>query len=129
MQPLWVEDFVRCLVAAIDRPDLTNKTIELAGEERLHYWEIANHVLDTTGLRRIPIRPPVKLFRRMMIVLSRFWSRPPVNRFFIDRFSVPEVAHLDSVIRHFDFHPIQMNRQTAYLRQLNWRRKLFRFNA
>lgn len=128
MQPLWVEDFVRCLVATLDRPDLLDKTIELAGEERLHYLEIVHHVLNTTGMHRFQIRPSVKLFRRMMIILSRFWRRPPVNRFFLDRFPVPEVAPLDSVLRHFDFHPVQMNQQTAYLRRLDWKRKLFRFD-
>jgi uncharacterized protein YbjT (DUF2867 family) len=129
MQPLWVEDFVRCLVAAVDRPSLLNKTIELAGEERLHYQDIVYHVLDTTGMRRYAIRPPVKLFRRMMIMMSRFWRRPPVNRFFLDRFSVPEVAPIDSVLRHFGFHPVHMNQQTAYLRRLDWRRRLFRFES
>jgi NADH dehydrogenase len=129
MQPLWVEDFVRCLVAAVDRPSLHNQTIELAGEERIHYWEIVHHILDSTGMRRFRIRPTVKLFRRMMIILSRFWIRPPVNRFFLDRFSVPEVAPIDSVLRHFDFHPVHMNQQTAYLRRLNLRRKLFRFDS
>ena len=129
MQPLWVEDFVRCLVAAVDRPSLHNTTIELAGEERIHYWEIVYHILDSTGMRRFRIRPTVKLFRRMMIILSRFWIRPPVNRFFLDRFSVPEVAPIDSVLRHFDFHPVHMNQQTAYLRRLDLRRKLFRFDS
>jgi hypothetical protein len=65
----------------------------------------------------------------MMIILSRFWIRPPVNRFFLDRFSVPEVAPIDSVLRHFDFHPVHMNQQTAYLRRLDWKRKLFRFDS
>jgi uncharacterized protein YbjT (DUF2867 family) len=129
MQPLWVEDFVRCLTATVDRPDLVDKTIELAGEERLHYFEIVHHVLDTAGMRRYRIRPSVKLFRRMMIIMSRLWRRPPVNRFFLDRFSVPEVAPLDSVLRHFGFHPVHMNQQTAYLRRLGWRRKLFRFDS
>jgi hypothetical protein len=129
MQPLWVEDFVRCLVAAVDRPSLHNQTIELAGEERIHYWEIVHHILDSSGMRRFPLRPSVKLFRRMMIIMSRFWIRPPVNRFFLDRFSVPEVAPADSVLRHFDFHPVHMNQQTAYLRRLDLKRKLFRFDS
>lgn len=129
MQPLWVEDFVRCLLAAVDRPDLGNETIEVAGEERLHYAEIVYHVLDTVGMRRYAIRPGIKLFRRMMIMMSRFWRRPPVNRFFLDRFSVPEVAPIDSVLRHFNFHPVHMNQQTAYIRRLGLRRKLFRFDS
>ncbi len=27
MQPLWVEDFARCLIACLERPDLVNQTI------------------------------------------------------------------------------------------------------
>jgi NADH dehydrogenase len=129
MQPLWVEDFVRCLVATVGRTDLHNQTIELAGEERLHYSDIVTHILYSTGMRRYRIRPSVKLFRRMTIIMSRFWRRPPVNRFFLDRFSTPEVAPLDSVRRHFDFPPVHMNQQTAYLRRLDWKRKLFRFDS
>ncbi len=129
MQPLWVEDFARCLLETVDRPSLRNKTIDVAGEERLHYEAIVHHVLDTTGMRRFPIRPSVKLFRGLTIILSRFWRKPPVNRFFLDRFSTPEVAPLDSVLGHFDFHPVQMNQQTAYLRRFGWRRKLFRFDS
>jgi uncharacterized protein YbjT (DUF2867 family) len=129
MQPLWVEDFVRCLIATVDRPFLHNKTIEVAGEERLHYEDIVNHVLDTTGMSRFAIRPSVKLFRSLVIIISRFWRQPPVNRFFLDRFSTPEVAPLDSVLRHFDFHPVHMNQQTAYLRRLDLKRILFRFDS
>jgi hypothetical protein len=129
LQPLWVEDFVRCLIAAVDRPELQNKTIEVAGEERFHYEDIVNHVLDTSGMSRYPIRPSIKLFRGLNIILSRLWRRPPVNRFFLDRFSTPEVAPLDSVRRHFDFSPVHMNQQTAYLRRLGLRRKLFRFGG
>jgi uncharacterized protein YbjT (DUF2867 family) len=129
MQPLWVEDFVRCLIATVDRPFLHNKTIEVAGEERLHYEDIVNHVLDTTGMSRFAIRPSVKLFRSLVIIISRFWRRPPVNRFFLDRFSTPEVAPLDSVLRHFDFHPVHMNQQPAYLRRLDLKRILFRFDS
>lgn len=129
LQPLWVEDFVRCLIAAVDRPELQNKTIEVAGEERFHYEDIVNHVLDTSGMSRYPIRPSIKLFRGLNIILARLWRRPPVNRFFLDRFSTPEVAPLDSVRRHFDFSPVHMNQQTAYLRRLGLRRKLFRFGG
>jgi hypothetical protein len=80
-------------------------------------------------MSRFAIRPSVKLFRSLVIIISRFWRRPPVNRFFLDRFSTPEVAPLDSVLRHFDFHPVHMNQQTAYLRRLDLKRILFRFDS
>ena len=31
-QPLWVEDLARCIVAAVNRPDLMGKTVSVAGE-------------------------------------------------------------------------------------------------
>jgi NADH dehydrogenase len=129
MQPLWVEDLVRCLVYTAESPAHLNQTVEVAGEERLHYEDLVHHVLTTTGMSRYPIRPSVKLFRWTAFVQAALWRKPPVSRFFLDRFSVPEVAPLDSVRRNFDFQPVHMNQQTAYLRRLGLNRRLFRFDS
>ena len=125
MQPLWVEDVVRCLVACLERPDLIGKTIEVAGEERLRYAEIVQQVLHTARLRRVPISVSIKLVRPFSALLFGWRRRPPVTRFMMDRFSVPEVAQLDSVLRHFGFHPSRMVQSMTYLRRRKLRRRLF----
>ncbi|MDX1440104.1 MAG: NAD(P)H-binding protein [Rubricoccaceae bacterium] len=125
MQPLWVEDVARCLVACLERPDLIGKTIEVAGEERLRYAEIVRQVLHTAQLRRLPISVSIKLIRPLSALIFGWRVWPPVTRFMMDRFSVPEVAQLDSVLRHFDFHPARMGQRISYLRQRTLRRKLF----
>jgi NADH dehydrogenase len=126
MQPLWVEDLARCLAATVDRDDLLGQTLELAGDERLRYSGLARHVLQTAGLNRYPLSVTPKLIRPVSAVLFGWWLRPPVTRFFLDRFSVPEVAANDSVYAHFGFRPGRIGQHTSYLRSPGLQKRLFR---
>jgi len=126
MQPLWVEDLARCLAAVVDREELLGQTLELAGEERLRYRDIARQVLRTAGLSRLDLAVTPKLVRPLSAVLFGWQRRPPVTRFFLDRFSVPEVTAVDSVYRHFGFRPGRLAQHTSYIRAPGHRRRLFR---
>jgi NADH dehydrogenase len=126
MQPLWVEDLIHCLMLSLERNDLENSMIEVAGEERMRYEEIARITLRAAGIKRRPIAPAVKLLRPISALLFGWWLRPPITRFGLDRFSVPEVAPVDSVYQSFGFRPTLMHRQIAYLRGPGTRRRLFR---
>ncbi len=116
-QPLWVEDFVRCLAATVERPDLDGRTLELAGEERLRYAEMTRYVLSAAGLRRWPLGLPPIVCRAIVLPAFGWWRHPPLTRFAVDRFSTPEVVELDAVYRHFGFRPARLAAQTAYLRR------------
>ena len=126
MQPMWVEDLVRCLAASVDRDDLLGQTIELAGEERWHYRDIARQAIRTAGINRYALGLTPKLIRPLSALCFGWWRRPPVTRFFMDRFSAPEVAPVDSVFRHFAFRPGRMGQHTSYLRGRGQRWRLFR---
>jgi uncharacterized protein YbjT (DUF2867 family) len=52
-QPLWVEDYAYCLLKTLERPDLVNRTITVAGAERLSYREVMRAILNVTGRQRI----------------------------------------------------------------------------
>ena len=125
-QPLWVEDYTRCLVATLERPDLQNKTISLGGEERLKYWEIVAQILQAADIRRIPLPLPMVLLRPLSTLLFRWWYWPPVTQYFVERFFVPDLTELDSVLRHFSFRPARLPHNLAYLRRPGLRRRLFR---
>ncbi len=126
MQPLWVEDLARCLVGTLERPDLLNKTITVAGEERLHYSEILQQLLSATGYSRLPVKVPLTLLNPFSALLFRWWWRPPVTRYFIDRFFTSEICELDSVIRQFNFRPARMVDTIAYLNRPGLRWRIFR---
>lgn len=125
MQPLWVEDFARCLVAALDRPDLINKTLALGGEEQLRYREIVRQLLAAAGNRRFMLPIPLILLHPLSGLLFSWWWRPPITRYFVDRFFVPEVTDFDAVLRHFGFRPARLSESIAYLRRPGLRRRIF----
>ncbi len=125
MQPLWVEDFARCIIFAIDNPSMRNKTITVAGSERFRYADLMRLILSNTGTKRLPVKLPMSLLRPSASFLYGWWYWPPVTRFFVDRFFVPEVAELDSVTRHFGFRPARLGETMAYLHRPGMRRRLF----
>ena len=125
LQPLWVEDLVRCLLCTLERSDLEKETITLAGDERLHYRKLAELVLETTSLGRLTVRVDMRLIRAVAALSFGWWPQPPVSRFFLDRLSVPDIAPVDSVLRTFGFRPIRLVNHMAYLRRPGVRRRLF----
>lgn len=124
-QPLWVEDLARCFALLPDRSDLLGETITLAGEDRFNYHQVVHRVLEAADLQRIPLKLDLRLVRPLARLTMGFWQRPPVTPFFMDRFSVPDVAPVDSVLRTFGFRPARMADHMAYLRRSGLRRSLF----
>ncbi len=126
LQPLWVEDLVRCLVSLLERPDLAGETVSVAGEERFRYRELAQIVTEAAGLSCIPVKVDLRLVRPVRSLTMGWWRRPPVTKFFLNRFSIPNVAPFDSVLRTFDFRPERLVDHLAYLRRPGLRLRLFR---
>lgn len=125
-QPLWVEDLARCLVALIVREDLAGEIVEIAGEERIRYRELGQLVLRTAGMRRIPLPLDLRVLRPANRILLSWWLYPPVTPFLMDRFSIPDVAPVDSVLRTFGFRPGRVADHISYLRRPGLWRYLFR---
>ncbi|MCB8968693.1 MAG: NAD(P)H-binding protein [Ardenticatenaceae bacterium] len=126
MQPLWVEDLARCLVQTVGREDLLGQTVTVAGEERLRYQDIVREIMVTTGLRRILFKMPLVLLRPLTTIIFGWWHWPAMTRYFAERFFVPEVADLDSVLRVYGFRPARFQETIAYLRRPGLRWRLFR---
>jgi len=125
-QPLWVEDYAYCLVNTLERPDLLNRTITVAGAERLSYRELVRAILNVAGRRRFLLPMPLKLVRRSASLLIGWWRWPPAGRFFMDRFSAPEVTDLDAAQRLFGLHPARFGETITYLNRRGMRWRLFR---
>lgn len=126
LQPLWVEDYAYCLVSALGRPDLIGRTVAVAGAERLSYREVVHAILNVAGRQRILLPLPTKLVRRLSWLLLSWWRWPPAGRFFMDRFSAPEVTDLDAAQRLFGLHPARFGETITYLNRRGMRWRLFR---
>jgi NADH dehydrogenase len=125
-QPLWVEDYAYCLVKTLERVDLVNRTITVAGAERLSYREVVKAILNVGGRSRLLLPLPLKLTRRLAWLLLGWWRWPPAGRFFMDRFSAPEVTDLDAAQRLFGLHPARFGETITYLNRRGMRWRLFR---
>jgi NADH dehydrogenase len=126
MQPLWVEDLARILVDTVLRTDLSNRVIEVAGEERLRYEDILQQILIASNTRRIAIRPRPQIVRTIHGLLFNWWYFPPVTRFELSLYSaIPDVTQIDNVRRIFGFHPERVGHHLAHLRRRRLRWHLF----
>ena len=126
MQPLWVEDLVRCLVITLNNPNFMNKTVQVGGEDRLHYRLLVQQLLKATEYRRFLLSVPLVLLRPLSRLFFRWWYWPAVSNYFVNRFFIPDLADLDSVLRHFNFRPTRIKDAIAYLNRPGLRRRIFR---
>jgi NADH dehydrogenase len=125
LQPLWVEDAARCIVASVGRTDLYNQTLTIAGSERMRYQAFMREVIDAASLRRWPLRVHPQIIRVTNLGMFGWWRNPPITRFMLDQFSVSEVAELDTVRRQFGFEPARLEHHLSHLRGQNLRWRLF----
>ncbi len=125
MQPLWVEDFVRCLMT-LTQNRAANAVLTVAGSERMSYADIAGLILETAGVRRIRLPIPMALVRPLAGLMTGWWYWPGVSRYMVDRFFVSEVADLGSVNQQFGFRPARFGETITFLRRSGMSRRLFR---
>lgn len=129
VQPLWVEDLVKCIITVADPLDLKGyrgKIHTVAGQERLHYAEVVNLVTSAAGLKRRPLPIRMRLVRGITALFFSWRRRPPITRFFLDRLAVPEIADLDITLRTFGFQPQRVAQHLTYLRQAGLAWHIFR---
>jgi NADH dehydrogenase len=126
IQPLWVEDYVQCLIYVLDQPDTIDRVMVVGGAERLSYKEIVGLILNVTGRRRVGLPLPLGLMRWTARIFLGWWYWPPISRFFIDRLFTPQVTDLDTVQRQFGFQPARFGETITYLNRPRMRWRLFR---
>ena len=119
VQPLWVEDLIKCLIIISDPLDLEGyrgRVYQLAGEERFRYFELVNLAMATAELSRYPLPMRNRLTRVLTWTFLMWRRRPYRNLYTLDRLLVPEIAPLNVIHQTFSFHPTRLRQQITYLR-------------
>jgi len=62
-QPIWAEDVVDCVLAALDRDGQASTRYELAGPDTLTYNQMARLVMRSVGRRRRLLHVPLPIVR------------------------------------------------------------------
>ena len=78
-QPIWVQDLVNIILLTCNTKYLTNKLIEVGGQDIISFKEIINAILDELKLKRILINIPFSIANNMAY-FSEIFPKPFITR-------------------------------------------------
>ena len=106
MQPILREDAARCVVDAIDKPELLGKIVELGGPEVLTFETIYEWFLKARNIRKPRLKVPPGLLIPGAAIMEALLSDPIITPDEINSAMLPNVADgLDAVHVHFGWRP------------------------
>lgn len=108
-QPLYIGDWVRCLLKAIKTPAFYNRTIELGGPERISYNELLKMYMEVLGINKKIVHLPAGLVKATL-PLSRIGRAfgmkiPQASPDQIDLLQKDNITDPSVIEREFGFKP------------------------
>nr|CRH04811.1 NAD-dependent epimerase/dehydratase.Putative UDP-N-acetylglucosamine 4-epimerase [Candidatus Magnetococcus massalia] len=79
MQPIAVEDVVRCMVQSLELPETVGQTYALGGPEVLTFEQIISTILKVTGQHRLKLKLPFALLKLEGRIFEKLLSNPPLT--------------------------------------------------
>lgn len=120
VQPIWIDDFVVCLLVALEDPTAVGKIVELGGGEYLAFGDIVETIMRITGKRRLLVKAQPFYVRMLSLWLEQTFPRFPISIFWLDYLAVDRTCQLDVLTRRFGVIPARFHQNLDYLRQ-GWR--------
>ena len=115
-QPLYVEDWVRCVQAVLTDPAWENRTVEVGGPEQLTYLEILRAYMQALGMDKPLLHLPMGLMRLSVPFLPLVRSAaavlgreiPEVTSDLLGLLDRDNVCDPEAVERNFGFQPSRL---------------------
>jgi len=79
VQPIFIDDVVRCLRKIVTGDSCLNEICEIGGPEQLTYEEVTMMIAEVMGVKRPMVHMPLFFLKPMARVLEAVLSRPPVT--------------------------------------------------
>jgi NADH dehydrogenase len=128
IQPLHVNDLVRCLVCCLRDRQKIGKTIDVGGPQQMTLDDVVGEVMKATGLKRRRSYLRVPTAHALARVTSALLGRPPFSHSAVDMLTVNRTTAFDSVSHHFGFQPARMAESLGYLAKPRpWRRMFIQY--
>ena len=106
LQPILREDAARCVLEAIEKPELLGKIVELGGPEVVTFENILDWFLQARGIRKRKLKIPVALLLPGAAVMEVLLSDPVGTPDEMNTLQLPNIADgIDSVSVHFGWRP------------------------
>jgi uncharacterized protein YbjT (DUF2867 family) len=106
LQPILREDAARCVLEAIEKPELLGKIVELGGPEVVTYENIFDWFIQARGIKKPKLKLPLALVLPAAAVMEILISDPIGTPDEINMIQLPNIADgIDSVSVHFGWRP------------------------
>ena len=106
LQPILREDAARCVVEAIDHPEMLGKILELGGPEVVTYETMFNWYIQARNIKKPKLKLPPGLLIPGAWVMETLMTDPIVTPDEINMIQLPNLADgLDSIHVHFGWRP------------------------
>jgi len=120
LQPILREDASRCVVEAIDHPELLGKIVELGGPELVTYETMFDWFIQARGIKKPKLKLPVGLLIPGAVLMETLMSNPVATPDEINTIQLPNIANgIDSVSTNFGWRPTAPSRWAP----ANWVKK------
>jgi NADH dehydrogenase len=126
LQPIWVDDLVTCLMAALAQDTGENHIYSVGGIEFLTFRAILEEIMSVTGMRQRIIPFPAAYLRILTVWLEQNRNFP-LSALLLDYLASDRTCPIDSAPRTFGLIPARFNSQLDYLKPFDrsdhWREK------
>ena len=120
IQPIWIDDLVTCLMAALEDNATAGKVYEVGGSEYLTFRETLEYVMAAARLRRSIVMASPAYVRMLAVWLEQTFPKFPISIFWLDYLAADRTCPVDVLPRKFGVIPARFHQNIDYLRP-GWR--------
>ncbi len=118
LQPIYVEDWVRCFLKIIDNPEAISKVYEFGGPEHLTYNKMVKVIMDTLEIKKPILHIPMGIAKMGLPFMSGigriagiFGKKiPAATSEQLGLLAIDNICEPDSVKKNFGFEPLSFNK-------------------
>jgi len=107
LQPIYIKDWVKCLLKALASPDSFQKIYEIGGPQRLTYTEIVKTLAAAMKTKKPVIHMPMGLLKFGAFVAEKTVPFLPVSSEQLKLLETDNICDIDSVEKNFGFRPVK----------------------
>jgi nucleoside-diphosphate-sugar epimerase len=117
LQPLHVNDLVKCILACLANDKTGGKAYLVGGPQQMTYDEMVNIIMQATHrTRRKRYLPPASAARWSNFMRGFIGGRTLYSKTQLDLLSIDRTTNLDAISFQFGFTPVRMANALDYLR-------------
>ncbi|MBA4374535.1 MAG: complex I NDUFA9 subunit family protein [Thermodesulfovibrio sp.] len=106
-QPLYIKDWLKCIMRVIETPDAYPGVYELGGPQQLSYSEIVQLMTESSGRARIKVNIPMGLMK-IAASLASILPSPPVTLDQLLMLEQDNITGIDTIEKKFGFTPMAL---------------------